>query len=326
MWLIALSLASAWMKEKRTFEHNCAGIAYARDMRDLRQLQSFRSTALCGSVRAAAERLGYTPSAVSAQIRALERDIGFDLFVRGGRRLIVSEAGSELVAAIDEVFGAVAVLDERIADLAAARLGCLTIGYFSSAGARWLPDLVAYLENTHPASGVRLELTDGHVKPAGFEVQLVVTAERELATPSGMSSRILLADDYVAAVPTGHECTRLSAVSLAQLRALPWIDNELRDSSCRQMLIDACRSAGVEPVFRHQAHDYATALDMVDRGLGATVLPRLGLRGTREHVSVIEILTPRPVRFIHVVYVNNGPLAAMAADAVRALGDLITPG
>lgn len=294
-------------------------------MRDLRQLQCFRSVALIGSVRGGAERLGAAPSAVSQQIRALEKELGLDLFSREGRRLTLTAVGREMLVEAERVFEALGALEDRAGELREQRSQRLVIGYFSSAGARWIADLVAYLEFSHPDLSVRLELTDGGLVEDGPDLQLLVTGDDDLALPDQMGSELLLDDPYVAAVPRGHALAEREEVTLAELTVLPWIDNDdlTSDGRCRQVFVDGCRAAGVDVAFRHQAHDYRTALEMVDRGLGATVLPRLGLVGAGEDTAVLRIVDPPLMRRIHLARRLSTSHPVAIDDARRALQDLV---
>ncbi|WP_193103757.1 LysR family transcriptional regulator [Brachybacterium sp. FME24] len=295
-------------------------------MRDLKQLQYFRSTALAGSVRGAGARLGTAPSSISQQIRALEHDLGLELFTRVGRRLELTPVGKELLVEAEKVFEALGSLEDRATDLRAERSERLVIGYFSSAGAHWIADLVAYLEFVHPSLSVRLELTAGGVVETGQDLQLVVSGERELVVPASLGSELLLGDPFLAAVPRAHPLAARGSVTLEDLTALPWIDNDdfsTSDGRCRQIFLDACRVSGLDMTFRHQAHDYRTALEMVDRGLGATILPRLGLVGVGEATAVLPIVEPRIERWVHVVWRRETPIAGAVADGRRALRDLV---
>ncbi|SMY12661.1 DNA-binding transcriptional regulator, LysR family [Brevibacterium jeotgali] len=299
---------------------------YSAAMRDLRQLQSFRSTALAGSVRGAAEHLATAPSAVSHQIRALEAELGLELFTRDRRRLVLTPTGRELLVDVERVFESLGDLEDRATELRDSRARRLVIGYFSSAGARWIADLVAYLENAHSDMSVRLRLTDGGIVEHGVDLQLVVSGDEELPLPPSMGSELLLVDPYVAAVPRDHPIANSSTVSLAALRDLPWIDNDdlaASNGRCRQVFIDACRTSGVDLSFRHQAHDYRTALDMVDRGLGATVLPKLGLTDPGDGTAVLDIVDPPMTRRIHAVWCTDGPRTDAVLDALRALKSVV---
>lgn len=282
---------------------------------------------MIGSVRGAAARLDTAPSALSQQIRALETDLGLELFSRSRRRLVPTPAGRALLEEAERVFEAIAGFEVRAEELRDLRSDRLVIGCFSSAGDRWIADLVAYLEHTHRDLSVRLEMTDGDLREEGMALQLVISRGSELDVPSTMDSRLLVVDPYVAALPRSSPLARESSVSLARLRQLPWIDNDdLAPSGgqCRQVFIDACRSAGVDLSFRHQAHSYRTALEMVDRGLGATVLPALGLTGIGPATAVLPISDPGMRRCVYAVWRTDGPHTAVLVEAVRALLSLVS--
>lgn len=291
-------------------------------MYNLTHLQSFRSVALSGSVRATAERLAFTPSAVSHHLKSLERETGLQLFHRIGRRIEVSSAGRMLLSDVDEVFQALGRFEASVVDLTEARHEQLTIGYFGSAGARWLPELVAHLENSHPHTAVRLTLTEGGLVPGVADLHLVVTGSPDSTWGAAWSSEVLLADRYCVAVPHDHRFAGRTSVGLAELAEEPWIDSEFRDGACRQVLVDACAVAGIEARYRHQAQDYTIALAMVDRGLGLTLVPQLGLGTAQGDFEVLAIADPAPIRYIHAVTSSQARHSEPIGDAVRALRDL----
>lgn len=296
-------------------------------MHEIRGLRAFRSTALTGSVRSAAERLGLAPSAVSQQVRALEEQLGLALFARSGRSLALTPDGEDMLREAERVFDALGSFEDRALALRARRSERFSVAYFSSAGVPWIADLVAFLEFQHPGLSVRLELTEGEIAEGGADLQLVVAGEEELVVPATMRSERLLVEPFVAAIPARHPLAGAPSVTLRELTDLPWIDNDdlaVGGCRCRQIVVDACRSAGVDLAFRHQAHDYRTALEMVDRGLGATVLPRLGAVGVGPSTAILPISDHGLRRSIHVAWRLDGtPNPVIRDDALRALHDLV---
>src|SRR4051812_40211153 len=112
---------------------------------ELRHLAALQAVAQAGSFGRAAQRLGYTQSAVSQQIAALERVVGERLIERPGgpRPVTLTEAGRLLLAHADAI---VARLKAAQADMAALRegeAGTLRVGTFQSVGARVLPAVMA---------------------------------------------------------------------------------------------------------------------------------------------------------------------------------------
>lgn len=291
-------------------------------MVEIAQIRAFRSVAVTGSVRAAAEHLRLTPSAVSQQIKALERSTQVALLRRTGRRVEVTEAGRSLLGEVEHVFDSVCALENRFADLAADRTHRITIGHFGSAGARWLPDVVAYLHHRHPEVSVELTLTDGTGDHLEHDIELLVGHPDSAPADPAYTTRHLMNDPYLVAVPADSALAARRRVPLADLAELPWIDSELRNGWCRTLLLDACRAAGIAPRFQYQAHDYATALEFVDRGLGITVLPGLGFRKPPAGVVAVPLSDPAPVRTIVALTRKDSPLPGLLAEATAAFADL----
>src|SRR5690606_28644584 len=103
-------------------------------MIDVARLRLLRTVVETGSIRATAAALGYTPSAVSQQLAALQRETGLRLLERAGRGIEVTAAGRTLAAESAALFEALSRLEGVVKDLRAGRIGSLSIGYFGSAG------------------------------------------------------------------------------------------------------------------------------------------------------------------------------------------------
>jgi len=89
-------------------------------MLDVRRLRVLREFAARGTIAATADALSFTPSAISQQLTALERETGVELLAREGRRLALTDAGRRLVARTEDVLAA---LEAAQADLEALRAG-----------------------------------------------------------------------------------------------------------------------------------------------------------------------------------------------------------
>ncbi|MBT0771541.1 LysR family transcriptional regulator [Kineosporia sp. J2-2] len=271
-------------------------------MLDLHRLRVFRSVVASGSVQAAAANLGYTPSAVSQHVTALQRETGLPLLERVGRGLRPTSAGLALAAEADELLSRLGATEALVADLRAGRTGSLSIAYFASAAALWLPSLVGRLGEEFP--GLRLDLRLSDVPPdnpdARADIHLVVATEN-FSPGSGFVSHHLLDDPYVVVLPERHALAGRAEIELAELAAERWIDNDFARGWCRQNLHDACAAAGFSPPFLVEAHDYRAAIAFAAAGVGITVMPALGAVQPPSGVRVVPVIRPRPVRSVHVV-------------------------
>jgi len=123
----------------------------------LQTLPTFRAVARLANLRAAAEALHLTHSAVSQQIRLLEEQIGFQVFDRRGRRVVLNAAGQALLTSTE---GALALLDEGLQAAAAAASGNeqrLRVTVVPSFAQRWLLPRIARWRERHPAIAIEVE-------------------------------------------------------------------------------------------------------------------------------------------------------------------------
>src|ERR1700749_731943 len=114
-------------------------------MMDVRRLRLLLELTRRGTITAVAESLAYTPSAVSQQLAALEREAGMPLLERSGRRVALTPAGAVLAGLPESVS---AVREEASAALAAPRAsltGRLRVGAFPSAARTILPSALVLL-------------------------------------------------------------------------------------------------------------------------------------------------------------------------------------
>ncbi|MFI5961544.1 LysR family transcriptional regulator [Streptomyces asoensis] len=286
-------------------------------MIDVRRMQVLRAVVGTGSVTGAAAALGYTPSAVSQQIAALEKEAGAALLERVGRGVRPTAAGLLLTGYADAIGRQVAEAEAALADLLAGRTGQLAVRYFATAGAALVAPAVARLREAHPGVRVDLRLTadpqdpSAEVREGRADLALLVGS----AEPRGDGVRLtrLLDDPYLAVLPRGHRLAGRRSVRLAELAEEPFVGSEW-PGPCLDAQLDACAAAGFRPGFAVQSEDYMTAQGFVAAGLGVSLVPRLGLGSRHPGVVVREVRDPVPVRVIQAVTRATAP-AQPALDA-----------
>jgi DNA-binding transcriptional LysR family regulator len=296
-------------------------------MLDVHRLRVFRSVVASGSINAAAANLGYTASAVSQHVAALQRETGLALVSRIGRGIQPTSAGLALAAQIDGLLSRLGGMESFVADLRAGRAGTLSIGYFASVGSAWMPTVARALLAEFP--GVRLELSlRDYVMSAEERVDVQVVVEQERFEPMpGLRAHHLLDDPYVALLPAGHPLAGQASVELGRLAAERWVDNDFGAGWCRRNLIEACRAAGFSPPFHVEAHDYPTAIAFVDAGIGITVLPRLGARQLPPGVTAVPVTAPTPQRSIYALVntsTEDTPPVRAALRGLRTCAETMT--
>src|SRR2546423_6669569 len=140
-------------------------------MLDVKRLRVLREVAQQGSFSAAGDALGYTQSAVSQQIAALERETGTTLVARGARgvRLRLTDAGRALVDHADGILARMAAAEEELEAIAGLRGGRLRLASFPTAGATLVPLAIAEFSRLHPR--VELSLVEAETADAVPQLQ-----------------------------------------------------------------------------------------------------------------------------------------------------------
>jgi DNA-binding transcriptional LysR family regulator len=301
---------------------------------DVHRLRIFRSVVASGSVAGAAENLGYTPSAVSQHVTALSRETGLTLLERSGRGVRPTAAGLALAAQADRVLARLGEAETVVADLRAGRTGTLSVAYFASVGAAWMPRVVHRLTTEFPGVRLDLELSEHIADRVEDRPDLQVVVAYDGYDPGrGFTAHHLLDDPYVAVLPTGHPFASRAEIELAELRTERWIDNDFARGWCRRNLLEACHAAGFRPTFHVEAHDYPTAVAFVGAGIGITVMPRLGAAHLPPGVVAVPVVRPTPVRSLYALVrdglASSPPVRAAVAELVAqgrsAAGEITSP-
>lgn len=290
-------------------------------MLDPQRLRVFRSVLASGSVGAAADNLGVSSSAVSQHLSALQRDTGLTLFRREGRGLAPTPAALTLLDGTDDLMSALGRLDALVADLREGRSGRLTIGYFPSAGAEWMPLLAARLTEEMPGLTLDFILNDAPLRGHAPDVDVVVEAP---GTPvrEGHRRTPLLEDPYVAMVHRDHPLAEARSVRLTDLRGDRWISSDpIRDVNTR-LVVAACEAAGFRPRYAVQAQDQHTAIAFVAAGVGITVLPSLAAHVHPPLTVTLPIEPPTPIRSICALSRERTAQPGAAQRAVELLSVL----
>src|SRR5438477_10451704 len=156
-------------------------------MLDVRRMRVLREVAAQRSFSAAADKLGYTQSAVSQQIAALEREAGATLIERNPRGIRLTDAGEAVVRHADKILARLAEAEAELDAIAGLRGGRVRLASFPTAGATLVPHAIAEFTRRHP--GVELSLVEAEPEDAisqlkGGEFDVALTFEYSLLPQS----------------------------------------------------------------------------------------------------------------------------------------------
>ena len=294
-------------------------------MLDLQRLRVFRAVVASGSVQAAADHLGYTPSAVSQQLSALQRETGLVLFEKAGRGIAPTPAANVLAVESEDVMDSLARLGGVVDHLRDGTTGTLAIGAFSSAAQFWLPRVAKGLRREFPDLILELSLNElgpEQTRPARRDIDLATEpADDEGSERPGHQRLVLVEESYRVVAPRGHELLRDFDVQvpMSALARMAMIDNDFHDTTCSRIVRQASRAAGFTPRYVARSEDHHTALAFVQAGIGVTILPELAVPEAMAGVDSRELVGPTPRRRI-AAHVRD---AAASAPPVRRALELI---
>jgi LysR family transcriptional regulator, glycine cleavage system transcriptional activator len=233
----------------------------------LHVLPAFRTVARLANLRAAADELHLTHSAVSQQIRLLEEQIGFQVFDRHGRRIVLNGAGIALLRAVEP---ALAQIDEGLRTAAAVASGAeqfIRLTLLPSFAQRWLLPRMARWRERHPGIGLELHTSQQaeNLGRGGFHAAL----RQGLGRWRGLAAERLI-DSPLIAVGAPAAARRLHGSGAAALAGQPLLGAARLWE--RWFALDGCRAA-VNPVAVF--NDAGLMLQAAEQDIGITLAREL---------------------------------------------------
>ena len=244
-------------------------------MLDVRRLRLLCDLSRLGTIAAVARAHTYTPSAVSQQLAALEREAGVALLERTGRRAGLTAAGRVAVQHAETVLAALERTGAALAAMSSGLSGPLRIGAFPTASRTLLPAALVALGDAHPGLELMVTELDPNAVPAALhdrrlDVGLLNDYDVVPVKPDPALDTVPLLDETVfVAVPADS-----THATLGELRDADWILAG-PGTLCHTVTRHVCRSAGFVPRARHHADDFATVLALVAAGQGVSIVPEL---------------------------------------------------
>ncbi|MFF7755919.1 LysR family transcriptional regulator [Streptomyces sp. NPDC007971] len=247
-----------------------------------------------GSFTAAADALGYTQSAVSRQVAAMEAAAGVPLFVRGARGVAPSPAGMMLARRATTALNEIDAVSTDLAGLQDHVTGRVAIAAFPSAAAVLVPRTLARLGNEHP--GLIVEFGEAssptqlrQLRAHRIDVAVIgVGPDLPAYDVEGLRRDLLLDGGLLLAVPADHRFAGRGTIPVTELRDEPWIVGKgLRDDP----------QFGAWPTLDHPriayaAREWPTRLGLVATGLGVAVLPEVAAAAVPTGVRTVQVDDP----------------------------------
>lgn len=276
---------------------------------DLRHLATLDAVATEGTFGKAADRLGYTQSAVSQQVAALEKAVGGAVFDRpGGPKPVRLTPLGEVVLTHGRELLARATATEDAVERFKAGEGRVDIGTFQSVTNVILPTVVRQILTEHPGADIRLfeEETD---QPTADGLDLVFFDGRV----KDAEQVKILDDPYVLVTRRGQ--FPAGPVPLQTLHGAAMV---AQPPICDQARVERVYAdAGVAPLIVFRTADNRGVISMVRAGMGVAVMPRLALDVPSDDLSTHELEPALAPREIYLAWQANRTLSPLATRVIE---------
>lgn len=282
---------------------------------ELRQLSHFLAVAEERHFTRAAARVHLTQSSLSSSVRALERELGSDLFVRSTRQVELTEAGRALLPAARRTVAAAEDGRDAVAAVRGLVRGHLAIGAIQSLGPVNLPGLLARFHRRHPAVTLRIHsvgapelvrrAADGEVDFALVDLPLGPQGSR-------VRAHTIATESLQLAVAADDPIARRSRIRLSDLADREFVEYR-PDSSLRASIDRACQAVGLRRRVVCEVDALPGLVDLVAVGMGVSLLPPAAIRMAGGRAIGVATDPPIPRELLVVTPLDREPSPAGAA-------------
>ncbi|MFI6355175.1 LysR family transcriptional regulator [Streptomyces sp. NPDC050743] len=288
------------------------------------QLQYFVAVAETRHFTRAAELVHVAQPSLSQQIKALERELGADLFLRARGNISLTDAGEALLPLARRILADADTARHEVQELAQLRRGRVRLGATPSLCTGLLPDVLRAFHDRYP--GIQLLIEEGgshdlvrHLARGALDLALLVLP---LPTPAPALTTVeLLREDLVVvsspeAPAPGHGARRVVDITDLEGERLVMFRHGY---DLRELTVAACRSAGFEPEFAVEGGEMDAVLGFVRAGLGVAVVPRMVATRAGRGLRVTPLARPGLHRTIALAHRSDVAPPRAARELQRML-------
>ena len=221
-----------------------------------------------GSLTAAAETLGYTPSGVSRGVTALEETLGVPLLLRGRDGIHPTRDCEALLPELRELVRRADRCEELASQLRGLTSGSITVASSYHAYDRWLVGVAAEFGRRYPGIHVRIQegtCSDLVAYLERGELDFAIISRRD----GNFRWRLLRQDPMMVWVPRGHPAEKAGHFPQEALKTEPYIETHPGQETDQSRILE---ERGIRPNIRYATSNIYTACAMVEAGLGVTLM------------------------------------------------------
>jgi LysR family nitrogen assimilation transcriptional regulator len=286
---------------------------------DLRKIQYFFSVIEHGNLSSAAQSLRVSQPTLSRQIQAIEEQFQTPLFIRGGRGMMLTEAGKQLHEGLQSIERQLRLLKTDVAAVSIEPSGEVAFGIPPSPRGLIAVPLVKAFNATYPRIAIRLvEETSGQLRDLVASGVLDVAITNTHEPSHGIASQQLGRERMLLVGPVSAKLSMRRETPIKTLAGLPLILT-MRPNSLRLTIETGLGLHGLQPNVRFEANTLPLMTDLVMAGLGYTVLPACGVR----HLVKQGQLSASPIADLFITWMAARPKARSLGVAAERFHDML---
>src|SRR6202012_4085070 len=227
-----------------------------------------------GTLTKAAHTLHLTQSALSHQLKELEKELAVEIFSRQGKRLHLTEQGYRFLRTSEKILAEIKALEEDINNYKNGKTGKLSISMQCYTAYHWLPGIIKYYKKQWPDINIQI-LSDATRRPLEYLMNgdLDIGIIRTQMVNTKIRYEPIFEDQLVAVMCADHPLAKKPVMEIADFHGeeliFPLYDPSYQDTPVSESLIQAQK---VKPKNLHRIHYTDASIEMVSAGLGITVM------------------------------------------------------
>lgn len=253
---------------------------------DSARIKAFVSSVDEGSFTAAGKSLGYTPSGISQLVSALENDLGFPLLVRKSRGVLLTREGELIYPEAIEYLNKEKSIYRIAAELSGVDVGQVIIASYSSIATQVLPSIIREFSEQYPSISIILrEGTKTQIE------EIINSGEADLSFATRLSNPMyswipFMEDPMVIVLPNDHPYATAESYPISELANENLImPGEGDDVDAKELL----EEHGIEPNIKFTTVENHTAINMVEEGLGVSIMNDFITKSWDSSVSIVPL-------------------------------------
>lgn len=262
---------------------------------DTARYRAFLMAADTGSIRNAAEILGYTSSGISQLIAALEDELNVKLLIRGKKGVSLTAAGEEIIGSVRDLVSEENHIMQLASDMNGVVTGTVNVAVYHSLASAWMPDVISTYQKKYPK--VRVNIFVGTQQTIMDELR---SKRSDIAffNDSAMTGKYdwfpLLDDPMLAVVPVDHPMAKMTEFPIESFKGERFI---MPEHGYDFDVLKILSEFDISPDVYLSTFDTMILLDMVGKGLGVSLINGSCLLGTQPNRR-IKAIPIKPARSI----------------------------